>query len=48
MNETIIGTLIGLAICIIVSPYFSLWHLKSIAEELENIREILEKKGKEK
>ena len=49
MKEALIGCGIGLIICLvgwlILSPYYSLWKLKDIANEIEKIRKILEKRG---
>ena len=39
----LLGLIIGSIIFIFISPWFSLWRLKDIADELTNIREELEK-----
>lgn len=44
MKEVIVGLGIGLVISFLLSPYFSLWNLWGIHDELRKIREQLEKK----
>ena len=47
MKEVIAGLIIGIVVVfvlyLIFSPYYSLWKLNDIADEVEKIREILEK-----
>ena len=38
VNEVISGIIIGLIAMLFLSPWFSLWNLKDIANELEKIR----------
>ncbi len=47
MKEVIAGLIIGIVVVfvlyLILSPYYSLWKLNDIADEVKKIREILEK-----
>ena len=47
MKEAILGIILGLVVVfvlyLIFSPYYSLWKLNDIADEIKKIREILEK-----
>ena len=49
MKEVVLGLILGLVIVsviyLIFSPYYCLWKLKDIADEIEKIRKILEKDG---
>lgn len=43
MKEILAGIVVGGIFVLFLSPYFSLWNLKDIANELKRIREELEK-----
>lgn len=48
MKEVILGIGIGLLVCLVLSPYFSLWnlsHLSGIESAIRDIRNELKKRG---
>ena len=45
MKEVIAGLIIGGIALLFLSPWFSLWALKDIANELEKIRRLMEKEN---
>ena len=43
MKEAVFGIIVGGILVLFLSPYFSLWNLKDIVNELQRIREEMEK-----
>jgi hypothetical protein len=43
MKQILAGIILGSLFMLFLSPYFNLWNLKDIANELKRIREELEK-----
>lgn len=48
MRDFLAGLLIGGVIAVFLSPYFSLWYLKDIAENIESLKNAIEEAFKER
>lgn len=48
MRDFLAGLLIGGVIAVFLSPYFFLWYLKDIAENIKSLKEAIEEAFKER